>query len=437
MRVLILFVAILTSVTAQQRIRVATYNIRFLDKNISTERANRLKAVIERLDADVIGLQEIDDRDALRKIFDSPDWQLVISDSSTNNQDVAVAVRKPLIVKTPASLNASDAEFLFPADTSTLESFFPGNRDILVAEIKSPGFDKTLSVLVVHAKSRSGGRATTDPRRIGAARLLLAKLEQDFDEKNFILLGDMNDNPDDESMNILETGNPQAAAASETTDGPFLINLAEVLLVQGHISHGATSLDIVDDKVNTTDPQSRNRNNAGRGTNTNTGKILFDQILIPMHMQNSYVQDSIRVFNDKIAIEGGSQQNASDHLPVLADFEFGEEIDPTAGPDLRIISALPNPAGTDNGREQFTVRNIGTASLSLSGWKARDRGMNTFSLSGSLAGGATQTITLPSGAMPLNNGGDSIALIDPDGAVRHQVTYTASQAGSGAVVVFP
>jgi hypothetical protein len=36
------------------------------------------------------------------------------------------------------------------------------------------------------------------------------KLDRDYEDKRFILLGDFNDNPDDKSLNILETGSIDA-----------------------------------------------------------------------------------------------------------------------------------------------------------------------------------------------------------------------------------
>ena len=38
--------------------------------------------------------------------------------------------------------------------------------------------------------------------------------------------------------------------------------------------------------------------------------------------------------------------------------------------------------------------------------------------------------------MPLNNSGDDVSWVDPQGQVRHHVTYTAAQADSGTVVTF-
>jgi endonuclease/exonuclease/phosphatase family metal-dependent hydrolase len=48
--------------------RVATYNIKFLDADISSTRDTNLKDVIRELDVDVIGLQKIKDRAVPRQI---------------------------------------------------------------------------------------------------------------------------------------------------------------------------------------------------------------------------------------------------------------------------------------------------------------------------------------------------------------------------------
>jgi hypothetical protein len=51
---------------------------------------------MDALDAHVIDLQEIADRAALERVFPPAEWHMVIDDDSTNAQDLAVAVRKPL-----------------------------------------------------------------------------------------------------------------------------------------------------------------------------------------------------------------------------------------------------------------------------------------------------------------------------------------------------
>ena len=69
--------------------------------------------------------------------------------------------------------------------------------------------------------------------------------ECDFDDRDFILVGDFNDNPDDRSLNILETGDPNAPGGPEGIDGPFLSNLTEPLMAAGHVSHGKGPVDII------------------------------------------------------------------------------------------------------------------------------------------------------------------------------------------------
>jgi hypothetical protein len=120
---------------------------------------------------------------------------LLIDDDSADVQDLAVAIRKPLrVVGLPPDLDADDAQFLFAREAELL---FPNRCDLLGVAVQLPDESATFVVMVCHAKSRAGGRAATDPRREGAARVMLRALERDFDEKDFILLGDFNDNPDD------------------------------------------------------------------------------------------------------------------------------------------------------------------------------------------------------------------------------------------------
>ncbi|HET9530668.1 MAG TPA: hypothetical protein VFQ92_09970, partial [Blastocatellia bacterium] len=127
----------------------------------------------------------------------------------------------------------------------------------------------------------------------------------------------------------------------------------EPLLAAGHVSHGRTASDIVGDRVNTIDSESRKRNNDARGTNQNTGDILFDQILIPIWMENRYVANSAKVFDHEVGVRGNNFNRASDHLPVFAEFSYGtdEPIEPVTD-GLRIVSLLPNPNGVDAGREE-------------------------------------------------------------------------------------
>lgn len=420
-------------------VRVATYNIKFLKSTVDQQgdRLAKLKRVIEDLDAHVIALQEIDDRAALRKVFDETEWKIVIDDQSGDDQDLALVFREPLRVKgIGANLDAEPGNFLFP-DAGDNE-FFPNRRDVLVIELELPALGRSFFVMVNHAKSRFGGRATTDPKREGAARKLIQVLEARFDESLYVLLGDFNDSPDDRSLNILEGGDPNAVGGPEEIDGPFLINLTESLWARDHVSWGRVSTDIVSDRVSTVDPGARKRNNDARGTDGNTGDILFDNILVPPGMHRFYVPDSCKVFDRPDGVRGNSNTRASDHLPVYADFTLTAESPGGGGPatGIRIVSLLPDPAGDDRGKEQVTLGNFTGGAVSLAGWKLKDRGGNTYALAGSLNPGEKKTITMTQFTMPLNNSGDSVTLLDDQGQERDQVTYQASQVQQGKVIAF-
>lgn len=425
-------------VTAQTEIRVATYNIKFLDAGKLPDEGNRqdkLRQVLELLEADVIGMQEIDDRAALEAVFSPIDWHLIIDDDSGNTQDLALAVRRPLeVIGVSPDLDAGDDEFLFAHEANT---WFPKNRDVLAVRVRVPGEDTEFTVMVHHAKSRFGGRASTDFRREGASERMVQLLETDFHEDAFILLGDFNDAPDDRSLNILETGDPNATAGPEEIAGPFLVNLTEPLYAQGHVSFGRKSNDVHNGQINTVDPGARDRNNQLRGTDAHTGDQLFDQILVPPQMLERYVAGSAAVFDVGLAAIGNNTNRASDHLPVFADFVFGaEEEPPTEGvPALRIISLLPNPEGPDQGNEVVTIANTGTTAESLDSCLFRDRAENEFALSGSVGAESQRAIVMTTFSMPLNNSGDEIQLIC-DGQTVDVASYTAAQVVRGVSIEF-
>jgi len=111
---LLIILASLQLAVAQTPVRIATYNIRYLNSNISNagDRLQKLKDVIQLLQADIIALQEIDDRAALELVFSTTDWHLVIDDDSGDDQDLVFAVRKTLQLPDFASNLDADAAVL-------------------------------------------------------------------------------------------------------------------------------------------------------------------------------------------------------------------------------------------------------------------------------------------------------------------------------------
>jgi hypothetical protein len=116
-------------------------------------------------------------------------------------------------------------------------------------------------------------------------------------------------------------------------------------------------------------------------------------------------------------------------------FEDHAAHSPTAGqPKIQIVSLVPDPAGDDFSEERATIANNGTSTINLTGWKLRDLADNSWALDGlgALGAGKQATIkrsSIPNGATPmtLNNGGDTVELVAPDGTVVQTVEYPRVQ----------
>lgn len=336
---------------ADQPIRIATYNIQHFKVEQAAGRLDRLTQVLEHIQPDLVGMQEISNRAALEQLFNKDRWYLIIDDDSVpateeeRDQDLAFAVRKErfeLIGMTEDHLNADDKDFLFPQ--AEWDEIFRARRDVLRLKLRvkgsSPPFEFT--VLTNHGKSRLGGRAQTDFLREAASKAIIRVLKHDYADQAVVFMGDFNDNPDDRSLNILETGDPNAPAGPQEKPGTLLVNLTEPLMVAGHVSEGLGPRSVKDGKINTFDPESRKRNNDLRGTDKNTGHILFDQILASPPMAKLCVPGSVKVCDYPAALEGKRNERTSDHLPVHADFVVPGNL-PTAPPTTQPLYGRMKP----------------------------------------------------------------------------------------------
>jgi uncharacterized protein YukJ len=111
---------------------------------------------------------------------------------------------------------------------------------------------------------------------------------------------------------------------------------------------------------------------------------------------------------------------------------------PSGEPDLRIriVAALVNPRGGDQGHETVTLLNVTDTDQPLAGWALANRNKVKFPLAGVIQAGATATFTLPVD-VPLSNDGGLITLLDAAGLKVHGVSYTKAQvARQGWTVAF-
>ena len=84
-----------------------------------------------------------------------------------------------------------------------------------------------------------------------------------------------------------------------------------------------------------------------------------------------------------------------------------------------MTSLLPNPPCNENENEEVTLKNFGTQPANLGDWKLGDLSGKLWALDGlgTIDAGEKKTIGRAGQPMTLNNGGDTIDLIDPDGRI--------------------
>ncbi len=105
-------------------------------------------------------------------------------------------------------------------------------------------------------------------------------------------------------------------------------------------------------------------------------------------------------------------------------------------PAVRIVAALVNPLGEDQGNETVTILNASPSEVDLSGYGLANKEKARQGLSGKLPSGAATVVTLASD-VPLGNKGGLITLLDPKGRKVDGVSYTAEDArDQGWTVVF-
>jgi hypothetical protein len=109
---------------------------------------------------------------------------------------------------------------------------------------------------------------------------------------------------------------------------------------------------------------------------------------------------------------------------------------PPVAAGLRLVSLIPDPPGSDLENEEVTVRNVGAAPLSLAGWQLRDLSGAYWRLDTALTlePGQTTILQRRGEALSLNNGGDTIELLDPSGMAVQRFSYLAVGVGQAVTV---
>lgn len=100
---------------------------------------------------------------------------------------------------------------------------------------------------------------------------------------------------------------------------------------------------------------------------------------------------------------------------------------------LYFKEALPNPVGRDTEGEWVKLITDGGESIDLDGWHFKDASGKTFSLSGTISSGEELVLPYSLTRISLNNDGDKLALINPEGETADEFSYGA--VGEDEIVV--
>ena len=196
MRHIALLVLYISLLQGEIHLKIATYNVenlfdlqrsgheykeyipntkaRWNTKNYNIKLKN-IARVIKDIDADIIGLQEIESKQALK------DLRFILKQNGLYYQYYKIANYKETNIKVAF---LSKVPFVYTHEVAVQSSY--KYRNILEAKFKIN--DKNLFILVNHWKSKAG----PESMRIVSAKKLLKRTQELGEDKNIILLGDFN-----------------------------------------------------------------------------------------------------------------------------------------------------------------------------------------------------------------------------------------------------
>lgn len=229
---------------------------------------------IESLNADVIALEEVENRDYLQRFVDVflPElgYKEVVLFEGNDGRGIDVA----LISRVPIGQVRSNRHLDFAGEDGRLQHF---QRDLLQVTVEPEG-GEPIEIWCVHLKSKRGDDPASDVTRLAEAteirRQLDARLKADA-EARIIVTGDFNDLPESKTIQTIIGGGPTAMWSAHT--------------------------DLANPKIDT--------------YNTGEHKSMIDFMLCSPAMHQRYVKGSFRV------PQGSIETTGSDHNPIVATFQ--------------------------------------------------------------------------------------------------------------------
>jgi trimeric autotransporter adhesin len=290
---------------------VACYNLAFFGSNPTnnptpakiTGQINNIATVMQHLNADVVGFEEMSSDSALNELLlQMPGYSAVTSDRwsySFQPADPNFPPQKMGFLYKTATMTLSAAEpprvlFRDMYDSARLgqstrvsSSFWASGRLPYMAtfDVNINGQMKKVRLVVIHGKSSSD--AASYNRRLFDAQVLKDTLDAVYKNDNVIIMGDYNDR----LYGSIYSG------SSVSPYNPFNTDNASYA------------------------PLTRSLDSAGKVSFIG-GSGLIDHLVITQPLRMNYIDSSTAIEDARLYISGYNDSTASDHLPVFTRFTF-------------------------------------------------------------------------------------------------------------------
>jgi len=180
--------------------------IRMKGETLSGAQVQAIAKVIRRVDADVIGLCEIENRHVLERfnlqyLGGKYPYAVLLEGNDERGIDVGLLSKQPVGTLRTNVFTADPAERK-RRDGGSARLF---NRDCLEVAVELPGGRGDVTVGVTHFKSKGGGEIETDGKRLRqaseVARIVSQRHSRDGRPHRIAILGDLNERPDRDGAN--------------------------------------------------------------------------------------------------------------------------------------------------------------------------------------------------------------------------------------------
>ncbi len=299
---------------------VGAYNLSFFGSNATnkptpqkiTTQITNISTVIQRLNLDVIGFEELSSDSALGVLISTlPNYASITSNRwsySFEPPDPDFPAQKVGFIYNAATMELVDSRVMFVGlfdsvrngtstalnayPTGTASSFWASGRLPFMATFRTTigGVTKLIRLIDIHAKSASD--AASYNRRAFDIKVLKDSLDAYYKNDNIVLVGDYNDRV---------IGSINVGAQS-----PYKI------FVDDNGGYSALTLPL---------------DQAGR-VSFISGTAMIDHIIISNELAGDYIASSADIEDPRTCISGYNANTGSDHLAVYARFMLNEQVLP-------------------------------------------------------------------------------------------------------------